>query len=90
MKNKDLYFNLKGGFCRIQRRAQQLEKLSAEAREKRQQLETAALTAEETAAELERLHSQAEKRRDGLAWDLEKLREKKFKKELQLKTLNGK
>ena len=63
--------------------------LTAE-REKRRQLETAALTAEETAAELERLHSQAEKQRDILQWDLEMVREKKFKKELQLKKLNGK
>ena len=56
---------------------------------KRRQLESAALTAEETAGELERLHSQAEKQRDILQWDLDRTREKKFRKEHELKKITG-
>ena len=82
----DLVFPI---FFRIQRRSQHLQKTLADEKKKRQQLETAALTAEETAAELERLHSSAEKQRDIIQWELDKVREAKFKKEHQHKKLSG-
>ncbi len=72
---------------RMTNRVKMLEAIIQEAIRKRAELKNSALTAEEMLKEMDRLLEGEVRRRDVLKWDLEKLRERKFRSEQSLKEL---